>query len=86
MSATVPTSQQGVPLHLRRLTLTVNKSGFMVNPVTCGASLITSTLTGTGGSTASPSVPYQATGCASLGFNPTVAFSASPAAAAAPAA
>ncbi len=80
--AAVPTSQQGVPLFLRRLKLTINKSGFMTNPLTCGATTITSLLHSVGGSTATPSVAYQATGCAALGFNPSVSFSASPAQAA----
>ncbi|MBO9531581.1 MAG: hypothetical protein J7513_01220, partial [Solirubrobacteraceae bacterium] len=82
VTAAIPTSQKGVPLHLRRLVLAIDKSGFLTNPVTCGATLITSTLHGAGGSTVSPSVPFTPTGCASLGFNPTVAFSAAPATAA----
>ncbi len=76
--AAVPTSQKGVPLYLQRLKLTIDKSGFLQNPSNCDSYLITSTLRSAGGSTASPSVPFQPTGCAGLGFNPTVAFSASP--------
>ncbi|MEH3054309.1 MAG: hypothetical protein PGN13_09935, partial [Patulibacter minatonensis] len=78
VTATVPTSQRGVPLHLRRLRLNVTKAGFLTNPLTCGATTIGATLTGTGGSTASPSAPFQATGCANLAFAPSVAFAAAP--------
>ncbi len=77
--ADVPTSIQGIPLHLRQLTLTVDKSGFLTNPATCAAGTTNSTLRSVGGSTATPSVPFTATSCNTLGFNPAVSFSASPA-------
>lgn len=80
--AAVPTAQKGVPLHLRQLQLKIDKAGFLTNPVTCAADSVKATLRGEGGSTATPSVSYQATGCGSLAFNPSVAFSASPQAAA----
>ena len=80
--ADVPTAQKGVPLHLRQLQLKIDKAGFLTNPVTCAADAVKATLRGQGGSTATPSVAYQATGCGSLAFNPSVAFSAAPQAAA----
>ncbi|MBJ7471092.1 MAG: hypothetical protein JHD16_07305, partial [Solirubrobacteraceae bacterium] len=80
--ADVPTAVQGVPLHLRQLQLQVNKSGFLTNPVTCASTPVTSTLRAVGPSTATPSAAYQATGCGSLAFNPSLAFSAAPQAAA----
>lgn len=82
VSANVPTSVKGVPLYLQQLRLTINRSGFLTNPVTCGASTIGASLRGAGGAAVSRTVPYQATNCAGLGFNPTVAFSANPAQAA----
>ncbi len=76
--ADVPTSVQGIPLHLRQLTLTVDKPGFLTNPTSCTGANTTSTLRSVGGSTATPSVPFTATSCNTLGFNPSVSFSASP--------
>ncbi len=78
VTADVPTDAKGVPLFLRQLKLTIDKAGFLTNPPTCTATNTTSTLTSIGGSTASPSSPFQATGCASLGFNPALSFTAAP--------
>ncbi len=80
--ASVPTSVQGIPLHLQQLRLTVDKSNFLTNPTTCAATNTVATMRGQGGGTVTANAAFTATGCASLGFNPTVAFSASPAAAA----
>ncbi len=85
--ANVPTEQKGVPLHLRQLGLQINKSGFLTSPVTCASSPVTAALRGAGSATlASVSAAYQATGCASLAFNPSLGFTAAPAAASGPSA
>lgn len=77
----VPVYLKGVPLLLRQITMNVNKSGFLTNRSLCDATAITTTLTSDADTTRSATTPYQATGCASLSFTPTLSLSASPAAA-----
>lgn len=77
----VPVYLKGVPLLLRQITMNVNKSGFLTNRSLCDATAITTTLTSDASTTRSATTPYQATGCASLSFTPTLSLSASPAAA-----
>lgn len=77
----VPVYLKGVPLLLRQITMQVNKSGFLTNRSLCDATAITTTLTSDTSTTREATTPYQATGCASLSFTPTLSVSASPAAA-----
>lgn len=75
----VPTYLKGVPLLLRQITMQVNKSGFLTNRSVCDATSITTLLTSDASTTKSASTAYQATGCASLSFTPTLDIAASPA-------
>src|SRR5690606_33665392 len=84
ITADVPTTHKGIPLHLPELTFNVTRSGFMTNPVTCGATDTSIALRPAGGNAETRTAPFQATGCASLGFNPSVSFTAAPTAAAGP--
>jgi hypothetical protein len=65
-----PTIWHGVPLGVRRVTVTVDRPSFMRNPSDCSAKEIKATLTSVEGATASPTAPFHATGCASLPFRP----------------
>ncbi|MBJ7521177.1 MAG: hypothetical protein JHC84_15865 [Solirubrobacteraceae bacterium] len=76
----VPVYLKGVPLLLRQITMQINKAGFLTNRSLCDATSISTTLTSDQSSTASASTPYQATGCSSLSFTPTLSVTASPAA------
>ncbi|UUY05800.1 hypothetical protein LRS13_09855 [Svornostia abyssi] len=58
----------------------INKAGFLTNRSLCDATAISTILTSDQGSTQTANTPYQATGCASLSFTPTLSVSASPAA------
>ncbi len=72
----LPRFQQGIPVLLRDITLTIDKKGFLLNPTGCGASSFTASFNGFDGSTAAASSPYQATGCDKLRFRPALATQA----------
>jgi hypothetical protein len=60
----------GIPIHLRRVDVTINRPSFTFNPTNCSKLQITSTLTSTQGATSTQATPYQVTNCASLKFAP----------------
>jgi hypothetical protein len=60
----------GVPLRLRRVTITLDREKFMFNPTSCAASAITATLGSAGGATATVANRFQAGGCGDLPFAP----------------
>ena len=68
----LPRFQQGIPVLLRDIALTINKSNFLVNPTGCGARSFTASFNGFDGSTASGSSPFQPTGCDKLAFRPAL--------------
>jgi hypothetical protein len=67
----------GVMLRLRKISMAVNKQGFLLNPTNCGAFATESTLTGfvlaTGGATGTLNLasPFQVGNCGALGFKPS---------------
>ncbi len=68
-----PTILGGVPLRVKSIQLAIDRTGgFMVNPTTCAAQQITATASSTAGASAALSSPFQAVGCASLAFTPTL--------------
>jgi hypothetical protein len=72
VTATLPDAFKGFPLGLRRLQMTVDRSGFLLNPSGCDARHFDVSLTGADGTTGSGAGPFQATGCDSLKFRPKV--------------
>src|SRR5207245_2838674 len=71
----------GVPVRLRRLSVSVNRQGFLLNPTNCGVLATDSSVTGLNGLTlgspgatlGSPvllSTPFQVSGCDKLPFKP----------------
>ena len=66
---------KGVPVHLKNLNVSVNRSNFLLNPTNCGALATESTLISTLGTTQHVSSPFAASGCGGLAFKPS--FSAS---------
>jgi|HubBroStandDraft_3_1064219.scaffolds.fasta_scaffold03920_2 hypothetical protein len=75
VASQLPTIVGGVPLRLKSLNVTVNRSNFTINPTNCGVLSTTTTLTSTFAATQSLSTPFQASGCSALAFAPK--FSAS---------
>jgi hypothetical protein len=62
----------GVPLRLQRVTLNIDRPGFMFNPTNCNAQQVTATIAGAQGATANVSSPFAASGCKSLAFKPAL--------------
>lgn len=77
VASVLPTIRGGVPLRIRKITVAVNKQGFLVNPTSCNTLATESTLTGlttlapgASTATATASSPFQLANCSSLGFAP----------------
>jgi hypothetical protein len=73
----IPTILDGIPLQIKHVNVLINRPGFTFNPTNCEPLKIAGSLTSSGGSTASLSVPFQATNCAVLAFKPKLAVSTS---------
>jgi hypothetical protein len=74
----IPPMIDGIPLEIKHVNVTVNRpGGFTFNPTDCNPMQITGTLTSVEGATASLSVPFQATNCATLQFAPQLTASTS---------
>ncbi|MEA2313324.1 MAG: hypothetical protein QOI03_16 [Solirubrobacteraceae bacterium] len=61
----------GIPVRLKKLIVSVNKQGFLINPTNCGALATESTLTGTSGTNVLASTPFQVEKCSALPFKPS---------------
>lgn len=66
----LPTIVKGVPLRLRKVTVNMNRQGFLVNPTNCGVLATETTLTSTLGTKQSLSTPFQVGNCKALPFKP----------------
>jgi hypothetical protein len=62
----------GVPVSIRKLALTLDRPGFILNASSCVLQQVTAELTGESGAAATVAAPYQATDCASLPFKPVL--------------
>jgi hypothetical protein len=70
VSDPLPTILQGIPLDLRAVDVTVDRSGFMLNPTSCSPMAVGGAITSVQGATAAVSNRFQAVNCASLAFKP----------------
>ncbi|HTY95608.1 MAG TPA: hypothetical protein VMB91_01100 [Solirubrobacteraceae bacterium] len=75
VGTTLPRIVKGVPMRIRKITVTVNKQGFMSNPTNCAAlstiSSVTGFVPGTGeGANVTASSPFQVGNCSALPFKP----------------
>ena len=73
----VPQIVFGVPLRLKRITVNIDRAGFMFNPTNCKAQQITAVISGNQNATKSVSSPFAAGGCKSLAFKPSFKVSTS---------
>ncbi len=73
----IPTIIEGIPLEIKHVNVTINRPNFTFNPTNCEKLAITGTLFSTEGSSDQLSVPFQATNCAVLSFQPHVSASTS---------
>lgn len=73
----VPQIIFGVPLRLQRITVNIDRPGFMFNPTNCDAQQITAKISGSQSALASVASPFAVGGCKSLAFKPKFAVSTS---------
>jgi hypothetical protein len=73
----VPQIIFGVPLRLQRVTVNIDRPGFMFNPTSCAAQQITAVVSGSQDATATVHSPFAVGGCQSLAFKPKFTVSTS---------
>ncbi|HEX7280186.1 MAG TPA: hypothetical protein VF255_11265 [Solirubrobacterales bacterium] len=71
----IPTFLEGIPLRLRDLRVKIDRDRFTLNATGCDLKTIRAGIFGSEGSFASPSAPYQASGCGDLAFKPNLKIS-----------
>lgn len=75
-SDALPTILKGIPLRLRRLDVTVDRPGFLLNPTACGQHTVRSAIRSVDGSAATPAGQIGVAGCEQLAFTPTITATA----------
>ncbi|HKG01546.1 MAG TPA: hypothetical protein VKB03_00070 [Conexibacter sp.] len=70
VSDPLPTILEGIPLDVRDVRVSVNKSDFIVNPTSCARKAVGGVIESTAGARARVSSPFQVGECARLGFQP----------------
>jgi hypothetical protein len=75
VSDPLPQILQGIPIAYRDVRVEVNRPEFTINPTSCKALAVTSTLTSATGQTATPSAGFKATDCGELDFGPALKIS-----------
>ncbi|HEY3827948.1 MAG TPA: hypothetical protein VGL57_02005 [Solirubrobacteraceae bacterium] len=73
----VPQIIFGVPLRLQRITVDIDRPGFMFNPTNCAAQQVTATISGSEEALANVATPFAAASCKSLAFKPAFTVSTS---------
>ncbi len=71
----IPTMLEGIPLQIKHVNVTINRSDFTFNPTDCNKLSLTGSLSSAEGASSSLAVPFQVTNCAALAFKPTFAAS-----------
>lgn len=67
----LPTILQGIPLDLRTVNVTIDRSGFIFNPTNCTPATAGATITSTAGASAGRVNPFEAANCGLLPFKPS---------------
>jgi len=73
----IPHILDGIPLQIKHVNVTIDRSSFTFNPTNCSPLAITGTLSSAEGSSKTLSIPFQATNCAVLAFKPKLTDSTS---------
>ncbi|HEY3830329.1 MAG TPA: hypothetical protein VGL57_14135 [Solirubrobacteraceae bacterium] len=73
----LPQILDGVPLRLQRITVKIDRPGFMFNPTSCNAQQVTAVVAGSENAKASVQSPFAVGGCESLAFKPKFTVSTS---------
>jgi hypothetical protein len=72
-TTSLPLFVKGVPSQIRAASVTIDRSGFVVTPTSCGAQPYGATFTSVGGASASSSFSGNLANCARLRFTPKLA-------------
>jgi hypothetical protein len=70
-----PTILQGIPLRIKRISVTLDRPSFTFNPTSCEPKTISATATSIGGAHAALASHFQAVNCANLPFKPMLTSS-----------
>jgi hypothetical protein len=71
----IPHLIDGIPVQIKKVNVLVNRPGFTLNPTNCKPLALTGTIASDEGASSPVSVPFQATNCAVLKFQPKVTVS-----------
>jgi hypothetical protein len=71
----LPQMIKGIPLNLQHVSVQIDRPGFTFNPTNCEKMAIEGSMVGSEGASTPISVPFQATNCAVLKFQPKFAVS-----------
>ncbi len=74
VSDPLPTILSGIPLDLRSVAVSIDRTDFLRNPTSCGPKRVTSTISGLAGASASPSASFLVADCERLGFSPKLSL------------
>jgi hypothetical protein len=74
VSDPLPTILHGIPLDIRDIRISIDRSGFTLNPTSCAPMRFSGSATGTSGAIAPLGSRFQVTNCAALGFGPKLAL------------
>ncbi|HEY3828453.1 MAG TPA: hypothetical protein VGL57_04575 [Solirubrobacteraceae bacterium] len=67
----------GVPLRLQRVSVNIDRPGFMFNPTNCDQQHVSAQISGTGQAVATVASPFAASDCKGLAFKPSFTVSTS---------
>ncbi len=71
----LPRILDGIPLDVRTVDVTIDRSGFVFNPTSCGPLTVAGALSSTQGASAAVSSRFQAANCQGLSFKPVFTVS-----------
>jgi hypothetical protein len=69
-SEPLPQILQGIPLHIRAVSVMLDRNEFTFNPTSCAPLSIHTTMSSTTGAVSTDTTPFQVTDCAALVFKP----------------
>jgi hypothetical protein len=66
----IPSMIEGIPLQIKHVNVLVNRANFTINPTSCNAMSVESTIASAEGASVPVSTPFQVANCANLKFEP----------------
>ena len=74
VSDPLPKILEGIPLRVRDIRVDLDRPGFTYNPTNCDPFAVETTITGSEGGVAHPSVPFQVASCVDLSYAPKLSL------------